>query len=54
MPNQTARNHPNWWPAEKVLSEVLPGSTGLEPDGFSGLSPESWIPFEIDDSQPIL
>ena len=44
--------HPNWDLAETVLFQILPGSTGFDPEQIAGLAPESWRPFDIDDREP--
>jgi len=43
-----AGRHPNWWFAERVLAGVLPGSRGFMPSDITGLSPDSWEPFDIE------
>lgn len=53
MLNLESGAHLNWRTAVYLLSEVLPGSTGFEPDEINGLSPDVWTSFEVDDRDPL-
>lgn len=44
--------HPNWQLAESILSRVLPGATGFDPDHMPGLHPGMWSDFDIDGRDP--
>lgn len=44
--------HPNWRQAESVLSRVIPGATGFDPEQIPGLHPGIWQAFDIDDRDP--
>jgi hypothetical protein len=46
------RRHPNWRIAERLLADVIPGSTALDPDHIPGLTPDSWAEFVIDGRDP--
>lgn len=46
--------HPNWPLAERLLSTVIPGAAGFDPELIPGLTPDSWEPFVIDDRDPSL
>jgi hypothetical protein len=43
-----ARRHVNWDFAERVLAEVLPGSTAYDHDKIQGIPPLDWQPFDIE------
>lgn len=49
---ERSRCHPNWRLAESVLSQVIPGATGFDPDQIPGLSPEAWNEFDLEDREP--
>lgn len=46
--------HPNWDLAESVLSRVIPGSTGFDPERIRGLAPDKWQVLDIDNRDPLL
>lgn len=49
---ESARRHPNWHLAELVLSRVIPGATGFDPEQIPGLGPGVWTDFDVDDRDP--
>jgi hypothetical protein len=38
--------------AYDVLSGIVPGAVGFEPDEIPGLQPDAWQPFPVDDLDP--
>jgi hypothetical protein len=46
--------HPNWYLAEEVLSQVIPGARGYDPELIPGLTPKSWDDFDIDGRDPAI
>src|SRR6266487_6999063 len=48
------KRHPNWRFAEQLLSDVIPGSSGFDPESIPGLTSDSWEGFLIDGRDPSL